>query len=190
MHLILICGWKQKEHPMLYNALHIGDRLISIEGITIKTAAEAHKILHSHYCGLYVNIVIRRVPHGQVFVIHRESEGQTLGIVQENNTAVIETVEADGLAARHGLTARTKTCDEVSLTNWVLTEINGLRDRLNSVGRDISILVQPLDLIKQLKKQMKSLKNYKDYILQEHAVASRDYLDWEGQYRILENMQN
>lgn len=110
-------------------------------------------------------------------MIHRESEGQSLGIVQENNTAVIETVQPDGLAARHGLTAKTKTCDGVSLTNWVLTEINGrplnlffkknqVRDRLNSVGRDISILVQPLDLIKQLKKQMKSLKNYKDYILQ------------------------
>ncbi|KAJ8933012.1 hypothetical protein NQ314_014250 [Rhamnusium bicolor] len=122
---VWICGWKQKDHPMLYNALHIGDRLISIEGISIKSAAEAHKILHSHYCGLYVNIVIRRVPHGQVLVIHRESEGQSLGIIQENNTAVIEMVQADGLAARHGLTAKTKTCDGVSFTNWVLTEING-----------------------------------------------------------------
>lgn len=174
---VWICGWKQKEHPMLYNALHIGDRLMNIEGITVKSAAEAHKILQSHYCGLYVNIVVRRVPHGRVFVIHRESEGQSLGIVQENNTAVIETVQANSLAARHGLTAKTKSCDGTSFTNWVLTEINGrplnlffkknqVRDRLNSVGRDISILVQPLDLIKQLKKQMKSLKNYKDYILQ------------------------
>lgn len=110
-------------------------------------------------------------------MIHRESEGQCLGIIQENNTAVIESVQPDSLAARHGLTTKTKTCDGVSFTNWVLTEINGrplnlffkknqVRDRLNSVGRDISILVQPLDLIKQLKKQMKSLKNYKDYILQ------------------------
>jgi hypothetical protein len=80
-------------------------------------------------------------------------------------------------AARQGLSAKTKTCDGLSLTNWVLTEINGrplnlffkknqVRDRLNSVGRDISILVQPLDLIKQLKKELKSLRNYKEYILQ------------------------
>lgn len=53
-----ICGWKQKEHPMLYNALHIGDRLINIEGITVKSAADAHRILQSHYCGLYVSIII------------------------------------------------------------------------------------------------------------------------------------
>ncbi|KAJ8955503.1 hypothetical protein NQ318_003606 [Aromia moschata] len=82
-----------------------------------------------------------------------KSEGQCLGIVQKNNTAVIET-----------------TCDGVSLTNWVPTEINEssvesflqeknqVRDRLNSIGRDISILVQPLDLIKQLKKAAKVLK--------------------------------
>ncbi|XP_076260938.1 uncharacterized protein LOC143196885 [Rhynchophorus ferrugineus] len=174
---VWICGWKQKEHPMLYNALHIGDRLLNIEGITVKSAADAQKILQSHYCGLYVNIVIKRVPYGRVFVIHKETEGQPLGIVQENNTAIIETVQTNSLAARHGLTAKTKSCDGTSFTNWVLTEINGrplnlffkknqVRDRLNSVGRDISILVQPLDLIKQLKKQMKSLKNYKDYILQ------------------------
>ncbi|XP_030762331.1 uncharacterized protein LOC115887133 [Sitophilus oryzae] len=174
---VWICGWKQKEYPMLYNALHIGDRLLSIEGITVGSAAFAQEILQSRYCGLYVSVVIKRVPYGRVFVIHKECEGQSLGIIQENNTAVIQTVQENSLAARHGLTARTKSCDGTTLTNWVLTEINGrplnlffkknqVRDRLNSVGRDISILVQPLDLIKQLKKQMKSLKNYKDYIVQ------------------------
>lgn len=120
---------------------------------------------------------MKRIPFGQVLVIQRESEGQSLGIIQENSTAVIESVQPDGLAARHGLTAKAKTCDGTSFTNWVLTEINGrplnlffkknqVKERLNSVGRDISILVQPFDLIKQLKKQMKSLKNYKEYILQ------------------------
>lgn len=110
-------------------------------------------------------------------MIHRDVDGQFLGIVQEGNTAVIASVQAGSLAARHGLPARARTCDGLSFTNWVLTEINGrplnlffkenqVKDRLNSVGRDISILVQPLDLIKQLKKQLKSLKNYKDYILQ------------------------
>lgn len=121
--------------------------------------------------------MVKRVPHGQVFVIHREAEGQFLGLIQEGNTAVIASVQADSLAAREGLSAKARTCDGLSFTNWVLTEINGrplnlffkenqVKDRLNSVGRDISILVQPLDLIKQLKKQFKSLKNYKDYILQ------------------------
>lgn len=126
---------------------------------------------------IQVDVIIKRIPHGQVYLIHRDIEGQSLGIVQENNTAVIEAVEEDSLAAREGLSAKTKTCDGLSLTKWVLTEINGrplnlffkknqVKDRLNSVGRDISILVQPLDLIKQLKKELKSYRNYKEYILQ------------------------
>lgn len=122
-------------------------------------------------------MLIKRVPYGQVLVIRRETEGQSLGIVLEGSTAVIQTVEPDGLAAKQGLSAKTRTCDGLSITNWVLTEINGrplnlfykenqVRDRLNSVGRDISILVQPLDLIKLIKKQLKSIRNYKEYTLQ------------------------
>lgn len=40
-----------------------------------------------------------------------------------------------------------------------------IADRLNAVGRDISILIQPMDLVKQLKKGLKSIKGYKDYIV-------------------------
>lgn len=49
-----VCGWKQKEHPMLYNALHIGDQLISIEGVSVSSASDAHKILRSNCFSLYV----------------------------------------------------------------------------------------------------------------------------------------
>lgn len=63
------------------------------------------------------------------------------------------------------------------MTFWVLTEINNrplnlffkdneIKDRLNSVGRDISILVQPSDLITKIKKQLKSIRGYKDFIVQ------------------------
>lgn len=121
--------------------------------------------------------MIRRVPFGRVFAIRRDVEGQSLGITQEGNTAEIRDVMPGGLAASHGLTPRAQTCDGLSLTNWVITEINGrplnlffkdgeVRDRLNAVGKEISILVQPFDLIKQLKKQLKALRGYKEYIVQ------------------------
>lgn len=44
---VWIAGWKQKEHPVLYNALHIGDQLLSIAGVSISTAAEANKIIRN-----------------------------------------------------------------------------------------------------------------------------------------------
>jgi hypothetical protein len=55
-----ICGWKQKEHPMLYNVLHIGDKVLNIAGISVKSAADAYRILESHYCGLYVGKIGRK----------------------------------------------------------------------------------------------------------------------------------
>lgn len=161
---------------MLYNALHIGDRLVSVAGLSVGTAAEVNRLIRSSQSA-YIEFIVRRLPFGRVYAIRREMDGQCLGLIRENNTATIVDIIPNGLAARHGLPAKAKSCDGLSLTFWVLTEINGrplnlffkdneIQDRLNAVGRDISILVQPLDLITKLKKQLKSLRGYKDFIVQ------------------------
>uniref|UniRef100_A0A1B0GJU2 Uncharacterized protein n=2 Tax=Lutzomyia longipalpis TaxID=7200 RepID=A0A1B0GJU2_LUTLO len=169
-----VSGWKQKEHPMLYNALHVGDQLISVGGVTVGSAADANKLIRSSL-GLYVELIIRRVPFGRCYAIRRDLDGQCLGLVRDCATVV--DLVPNSLAARHGLPQKAQTCDGLSLTFWVLTEINGrplnlfakeneVKDRLNAVGRDISILVQPSDLVAKLKKQLKSLRSHKDYIVQ------------------------
>ncbi|XP_065089878.1 uncharacterized protein LOC135711062 [Ochlerotatus camptorhynchus] len=173
---VWVAGWKQKEHPVLYNALHIGDQLISVAGQAITSAAEAHKAIRGAP-GLFVELIIRRIPFGRVYAIRRELDGQCLGLIRDGNTATIVDVVPNSLAARHGLPPKAQSCDGLSLTFWVLTEINGrplnlffkdneIRDRLNAVGRDISILVQPADLVTKLKKQLKSLRGHKDFIVQ------------------------
>ncbi|XP_065371185.1 mucin-5AC [Calliphora vicina] len=173
---VWVAGWKQKEHPVLYNALHIGDQLLSIAGVTISSATEANKIIRNTNT-LFVEVLVRRIPFGRGYAIRREREGQCLGLIRDGNTATIVDVVPNSLAARHGLPPKAQSCDGTTLTFWVLTEINGrplnlffkdneIRDRLNSVGRDISILVQPSDLITKLKKQLKSLRGYKDYLVQ------------------------
>lgn len=122
-------------------------------------------------------MIVRRVPLGRVYAIRRAVDGQPLGIEQMGGTAEIRNVASGGLASRAGLPPKATTADGLGLTTWALTEINGrplnlcfkeneIRDRLNAVGRDISILVQPYDLVRQLKKQLKALRSYKDYIVQ------------------------
>ncbi|KAJ6638244.1 hypothetical protein Bhyg_10977 [Pseudolycoriella hygida] len=173
---VWVSGWKQKEHPMLYNALHIGDQLVSVAGVTISTSSEANRVIRNAP-GLYIELIIRRVPFGRVYAIRREMDGQCLGLIRDGNTATIVDVVPKSLSARYGLPPKAQSCDGLSLTFWVLTEINGrplnlffkdneVRDRLNSVGRDISILVQPSDLVTKLKKQLKSMRSYKEYIVQ------------------------
>ncbi|XP_064552776.1 uncharacterized protein LOC135438398 [Drosophila montana] len=173
---VWIAGWKQKEHPVLYNALHIGDQLLSIAGVSISSAAEANKIIRNTNT-LFVEVLLRRIPFGRAYAIRRDRDGQCLGLIRDGNTSTIVDVVPNSLAARHGLPPKAQSCDGSTLTFWILTEINGrplnlffkdleIRDRLNSVGRDISILVQPSDLITKLKKQLKSLRGYKDYLVQ------------------------
>lgn len=121
--------------------------------------------------------MIRRVPFGRVFALRRSSEGEDLGVVLEGNTAEVKDVVAGSIAANSGVSTRSPTVDGLSLTTWVITEVNGrplnlffkdgeVKDRLNAVGLDISLLVQPFDLVKQVKKQLKALRSYKDYIVQ------------------------
>lgn len=40
-----------------------------------------------------VEFIIRRVPHGRVFALKRETEGQALGVIREGNTAEIREVK-------------------------------------------------------------------------------------------------
>ncbi|XP_076335983.1 uncharacterized protein LOC143239071 [Tachypleus tridentatus] len=172
---IWIAGWKQKDHPLLHNTFHIGDQVFSIAGCKVTSVSEAHKTIKHE--PLSVEFIIHRVPFGQVFAIKREFDGQDLGLVRDGNTAEISEVKHNGLAARHGLPVKAPAVQGDAQSNWVLTEINHrplnlfsknseIQDRLNAVGKDISILVQPYDFIKIVKKQLKGLRNYKEYIVQ------------------------
>lgn len=171
-----VAGWKQKEKPLLHNSFHIGDRIMSVGGLQVSSSQEAHRAI-KQMSPPFIEFVVARVPMGKVFAIKRDQDGQDLGLIRENNTAEIREVVGDGLAARHGLPLQAISSCGSNLCNWVLTEVNGrplnlffkdgeIQDRLNAVGKDISILVQPLDLIKVLKKQLKSMRSYKDYIVQ------------------------
>ncbi|RXG60950.1 hypothetical protein Avbf_14362, partial [Armadillidium vulgare] len=56
---VFVAGWKQREHPYLHNTFHLGDRLVSINGTPVATAAEAQNLIRNelsmmgHALGLY-----------------------------------------------------------------------------------------------------------------------------------------
>ena len=121
-------------------------------------------------------------------MIKRSREGESLGLVREGNTAEIRQIERGGLAEEAGLSTLTpspgagmssssSSSTSSSVCTWTITEINArhlnlffkdneIRDRLNAVGREISVVVQPTDLIKVLKRGLKKISNFKDYIVQ------------------------
>lgn len=121
-----------------------------------------------------------------MFHLRREAEGQSLGIVTEaGGGAEIREVVAGGLAAQQGvpplamnplMSSSSASSSSPMSCSWTLTEINGrplnlcskegeARDRLNAVGKAVSVLIQPTEFVKLLKKQIKSIRGYKDYLL-------------------------
>lgn len=172
---VWIAGWKQREHPFLYNNFHIGDQVVSIAHNRILTAHEAYRVIKHSYTPS-IEFIILRLPFGKALALRRDFEFQSLGFDREENSAEIKRVHPDGLVARNGLTAKSKSPVSDSFCNWMLTEINGrplhlfckdaeVETRLNAVGKDISLLVQPADFVRVLKKQLKSLRSYKDFIV-------------------------
>lgn len=125
---------------------------------------------------LQVEFIIRRLPYGKVFALKRSRDGEPLGLVAEGGSGEISEVLPDGLAARYGLPPKGLSVDGHTPCNWYLTEVNNrplslmskeneVKDRLNAVGKEISILVQPADLVKHLRKNLKSFKGFKEYVV-------------------------
>ena len=78
------------------------------------------------------------------------------------------------------MSAKVRSLDGQSVVPLVITEINARPlnlffkdgetwERLSGISRDpsrdISVLLQPADIVAKLKKQLKSLRGYKDFLL-------------------------
>lgn len=167
-----------KFYPQLHNTFHLGDEIVCVNGSLMNglTPKDVLTVIRQSNTAI-VEFIIRRTPFAEIFLLKREYEFQPLGIVRESNTDEILFIEHNSLAHRHGIPSQTKPADPLKKTdiNWSITEINfrpcslfkcdEIKTRLNCVGTEISLLLQPLDLVKNLKKQLKLIKNYKDYDL-------------------------
>ncbi|TRY76968.1 hypothetical protein TCAL_02681 [Tigriopus californicus] len=173
-----VAGWKQKEYPVLYNAFHIGDQIMTVAGLPVRTASEFSKLVKTKGSNdtLHVEIIIRRLPFAQVFHLRREIDTQPLGIITHGNTNEIKEILPGGPASNHGMTSKVRSFDGLNLVPWVLTEVNGrplnlfakegeATDRLHALGRDVSVTIQPADIVQRFKKQLKSFRSHKDYVL-------------------------
>lgn len=159
--------------PALY-CLHVGDQLLAVNNIVIKSPADAQKYIKM-CSGLFVEITIRRLPLAGIFFIRREFEGQCLGIIRDKGSPAIVEIIPNSISAH--IPSRPVFDDNSA---WIITQIN-FRNLslishkkydetellLNSSGLETSLLLQPSDFITKLRKELKSnFKNYRDYLLQ------------------------
>ncbi|KAK3094675.1 hypothetical protein FSP39_004799 [Pinctada imbricata] len=171
---VWVAGWDMRACPRLSDKLHIGDRVIQINQIDVSNTIMAHKVI-KHSNQDMMELVVKRLPLAKVFSITRTLNRQPLGIKREGGTAEISYVDPNGLAYGHGLQQKMANLDGSGDCHWWITEINSrpinlffkageMEPLLNPVGKDISLVVLPVPFITELKKQMKKLKNYKDFL--------------------------
>ncbi|XP_071168867.1 uncharacterized protein [Mytilus edulis] len=171
---VWIIGWDFKHYPRLSESIHIGDEVTKINDLRVTNANMAKKVLKS--CNTeQIDLVIKRLPYAKVMAIRRHQTGENLGLQRLGGTAEITYVDPSGLTAQHGLTKHASCVESEGTCNWWITEINNrplnlsfkgneIEAKLNAVGKDISIVVHPSDFIKELKRQLKKMRNFKDFM--------------------------
>jgi hypothetical protein len=173
---IWIAGFKP--NPQLY-VFHVGDQLLAINNIAnIKSPADAHKFMKM-CAGLFVEVTIRRLPLAGIYIIKRDFEGQCLGLIRDG-ASVLEIIP-NSVASRASIPSRPPSTLQGADDSifWIITEINFrplslLSNKkydetdllLNGASLETSLLLQPSNFIAKIKKELKAMKNYRDYTLQ------------------------
>ncbi|KFD48386.1 hypothetical protein M513_10738 [Trichuris suis] len=117
------------------------------------------------------------MPMAKVFLFKRSHDGECVGLTMRKGKNEVEGVREGSLAWRAGF--RVKTISSINPdmeTTWYITEVNNrpvsvfskngeCKQRLTAIGRELSIVVQPTDFVKLLKRQMKCMKRYRDFIV-------------------------
>lgn len=117
--------------------------------------------------------MVKRLPHAKVLILKKNSDMDDFGIdVSEN-----EIVGVSETAQTAGLTLFTSPADQTmpddSRVTWTVTELNGrplnifdggVREKLGAVGVDVSLVVQPSDLVTSLRKKLRSIRGHKAFV--------------------------
>ena len=120
-------------------------------------------------------MIVKRLPHARAITLTRRSEGDDFGLEVNGN----EVIRVSGAAHTHGLPSYVPAADPSAplgtTVTWSLTEVNGrplnifeggAQERLGAVGRDISVVLQPTDLVSSLRKRLRAIRNYKNFVVQ------------------------
>ncbi|GFR73798.1 flocculation protein FLO11-like [Elysia marginata] len=80
-----VAGWNQQDFPSLHGKLHLGDQLISVNGVKVPSSDIAQKLLKGSTTPK-ITVILHRMPYAKVFAIRRDAEGQSLGIKREGGS--------------------------------------------------------------------------------------------------------
>ncbi|KAH7728264.1 hypothetical protein AAVH_04508 [Aphelenchoides avenae] len=177
---VWISGWSPERDNCLCGVIHFGDEIVQVGSKIVEGIHEIPRIFYEQSIpGKPIEIKIRKFPHGETFSITKpQSAKKPIGIVLHKRKNRIESIDEKSAAWSAGLPSRLPPYIYGSSdVPAVITEVNNVplnpfacndslyhRLERQPPGTSFTVIVHPHDLVKNLKQQLKSLKNYKKFI--------------------------
>ena len=89
--LYRIAGWSHKIAFLFNTLFHVGDQLLSINGVEIHSSRVAFKLLKRCSGKTDAKLTIKRLPYGKVYAIDKEDQSE-LGLQLVAGTAEVRSV--------------------------------------------------------------------------------------------------
>uniref|UniRef100_A0A1I7YWR6 PH domain-containing protein n=1 Tax=Steinernema glaseri TaxID=37863 RepID=A0A1I7YWR6_9BILA len=178
---VWVAGWTPESNKHLGQVLRVGDEIIEIGEVEVKGIAQVPTLLHTQSIpGNPVSVRVRPVPTGRVCTFVKPLSGpKTLGITLHKKKNRIDAVARNSVMGKGHLPAVMDSYStEKQYVSSVITDVDDtpmnpfasdeqLVRRLEAIrpGAVFAVTVHPHDFVKLLKTQLKQIKGYKRFII-------------------------
>ncbi|OZC05255.1 hypothetical protein X798_07775 [Onchocerca flexuosa] len=174
---VWITGWTAVAGKYLAGQLFVGDQLVRVADVNVYNTQQIPFVFSAALkTGLSVNIAIQRAPHGTVYTLQKTKQKFDAGLILDKHKIKLANVlegspawEAGIRASvpavtRTGTTPACITCIDEHALN-IFSENDEVLRHIDSLPLSLfTVMVQPYDFVKLLKKSLRKLKNISDFV--------------------------
>ncbi|KAK6110985.1 hypothetical protein QQG55_41855 [Brugia pahangi] len=174
---VWITGWTAIAEKYLTDQLFIGDQLVRIADVDIYSTQQIPLIFGAtSKTGFSVNIAIQRVPYGTIYTLQKTTQKFETGLMLDKRKNKLADVLEGSPAWKAGIRPLVPAVTRTGTTPACITCVN--RHSLNIFSKNdevlrqidtlplsiFTVIVQPYDFVKLLKRSLKKLKNVSDFV--------------------------
>lgn len=174
---VWITGWTAIAEKYLTDQLFIGDQLVRIADVDIYSTQQIPLIFSATFkTGFSVNIAIQRVPYGTIYTLQKTTQKFETGLMLDKRKNKLADVLEGSPAWKAGIRPLVPAVTRTGTTPACITCVN--RHGLNMFSKNdevlrqidtlplsiFTVMVQPYDFVKLLKRSLKKLKNVSDFV--------------------------
>ncbi|XP_011665681.2 nucleolar protein dao-5 isoform X2 [Strongylocentrotus purpuratus] len=171
---LMIAGWKNDVSHKLHGKFHVGDVILQVNEIMVdENGPEFVLALINSSAKNEIPFVIKRLPYASIKELNKTAEQTSWGLETHKN----EIKGVSGPALDGGITPKTSAVLSSKQCEWVVTELahqripsvkcsqDEVKQRLEDLSSETNLvlIIQPRDLISELREGLKRTKHSSEY---------------------------